>query len=345
VVLLTAEDGLADTVRPRLELAGADLERVIALPVVGAGPDQRPPMLPDDLPSIRAAMDRAAARLVIIDPLMAFLAGGVDSHRDQDVRRVLAAVAQLAEETAAAVVIVRHLNKTATGNPLYRGGGSIGIVGAARSGLLVARDPDHDDVRILASTKSNLCAAPASIGFVLDDIAGVPRLRWTGESPQTAVSLLAQRETSTSPRDDAREFLLELLSDGPLPSKEVQRQAKEAGVSWRTVRRTSDALQVQKHRHGPPGQSGAYWTWSLPDPQGGQPDPYVGQPDPYVGQQTKSGQHRENHSHKTSYDSDLAYVGQIPRVGQDSAEGGQVRQRDGDPGPEGGNGGNDGIEV
>jgi hypothetical protein len=141
-VLLNAEDGLSDTVRPRLEAAGADLQRVLALATT---PDkdgiERLLSLPEDIPVLRRGVEQVGARLVVVDPLMAFLSGSVDSHRDQDVRRALAPLARLAEETGAAVVAVRHLTKTEGSNPLYRGGGSIGIVGAARSALLVAKAP------------------------------------------------------------------------------------------------------------------------------------------------------------------------------------------------------------
>src|SRR4029450_4848540 len=105
VVLLGAEDGLDDTLRPRLEAAGADRERVVPFKL------DRLPALPDELPAVRAAMRAVDAVLVILDPLAALLAANVDSYRDQDVRRVLAALAGLAAETGAAFVIVRHLTK------------------------------------------------------------------------------------------------------------------------------------------------------------------------------------------------------------------------------------------
>src|SRR5215218_10051098 len=132
VILLSAEDEIGDTIRPRLEAAGADLERCWVLPDVREeGEPPRPPELPLDLARLEdLAKDRAAA-LVVIDPLMAFLSGAVDAHRDQDVRRVLASMAYMAARTGAAVLIVRHMNKSGGSSPLYRGGGSIGIVGAA----------------------------------------------------------------------------------------------------------------------------------------------------------------------------------------------------------------------
>ncbi len=148
VVILSGEDGLADTIVPRLIAAGADLSRVVALASCpdSEGDGEHPPVLPDDLPTIRAAIARVGAKLAIIDPLMAYLSDGTNSHKDQDIRRVLFRVAALAEETGAAVLVVRHLNKATGGVALYRGGGSIGIIGAARSGLLVAADPDDENL-------------------------------------------------------------------------------------------------------------------------------------------------------------------------------------------------------
>ena len=169
VVILSAEDDLRDTIRPRLDAAGADVDRVLALEVV---PDveggERLPTLPIDAHYILTAVRLMGACLVVVDPLSAYLGVTINSHRDQDCRRALWPLAKLAEETGAAVVVVRHLNKGNASNPLYRGGGSIGIIGAARLGLLVARDPDNGDRRVLASTKCNLAKLPASLGFALD---------------------------------------------------------------------------------------------------------------------------------------------------------------------------------
>src|SRR5262249_2417464 len=133
IVLMSAEDDLADTIRPRLDAAKANPQRVLALQAVGevdteTGKVQdRPGMLPRDLEAIREAVAQIDARLIVIDPLMAYLDSSVNSYRDQDVRLAFRPLAQLAQETGCAVVVVRHLNKGAGGNPLYRGGGSIGI--------------------------------------------------------------------------------------------------------------------------------------------------------------------------------------------------------------------------
>jgi AAA domain len=193
VVILSHEDGLADTIRPRLGAADADLRRVHAIqsvPAVGGG--ERLPVLPGDLAPIVAAVEARAAGLLIIDQLFAYLASEVDSFRDHDVRAALAPLAAAAERTHVAVVVVRHLNKRMGGPALYRGGGSSGIIGLARSGLVVAADPEDSALRILASVKNNLCPPPPSLRWKLvDDGNGVARVEWLGTSEHNADALLS----------------------------------------------------------------------------------------------------------------------------------------------------------
>ncbi|MGI9050608.1 MAG: AAA family ATPase [Rubrobacteraceae bacterium] len=170
VVLLSAEDGLADTIRPRLDAAGADTSKILALATVpDADGQDRLLSIPEDLPIIEKGIRRVGARLVVVDPLMAFFSGDTDSHKDQGVRRALAPLSGLAERTGAAVLVVRHLNKAAANNPLYRGGGSIGIIGAARMAFVVGKDPQDENRRVVASTKNNLAMPPRSLMFGLEE--------------------------------------------------------------------------------------------------------------------------------------------------------------------------------
>jgi len=246
--------------------AGADLGRVLALDACPdlQGEGEHPPVLPDDLPHIRAAIERVSAKLVVIDPLMAYLSGDTNSHRDQDIRRVLFQMAALAEETGVAVVVVRHLNKSSGGQAIYRGGGSIGIIGAARSGLLVASDPDDESGRVLASTKSNLGAPPESLSFHLEKTElGVARAVWGGTSAHNANALLAMSSTDEEQTavGEAKDFLRTVLTDGPVSSKRVASEAREAGISDATLRRAKAALRVESSKQG----MGGGWTWSLPE--------------------------------------------------------------------------------
>jgi AAA domain len=272
VILLSAEDDIGDTIRPRLEAAGADLARCWVLPDVTpvvppeAKPEPpRPPEFPADLDALEGMVKDKAAALVVVDPLMAFLSGQVDSHRDQDVRRVLASLGYMAARTDAAVVIVRHMNK-GTGSALYRGSGSIGIVGAARAGLLVAPDPDDDSRRVLAMTKSNLAKMPDALAYRLvnDELYGVAQVVWEGSSRHTASDLVRPRvdEEHAPALAEAVRVLEETLADGPLPAGNVKRMAATAGVAERTLQRARHALGVTARRQG--FGPGTHYVWSMP---------------------------------------------------------------------------------
>src|SRR5262249_4495447 len=148
----------------------------------------------DDLTAIEAAIVQSDAKLVIIDPLMAYLSPETNSYRDQDMRRILAPITRLAERTGAAIVTVRHFAKGQTANVLYRGGGSIGIIGAARVGLVVAPDPEDIEGprRILAVAKSNAGMKPPALAFHMEQANnGVASVAWEGVTAHTASALLA----------------------------------------------------------------------------------------------------------------------------------------------------------
>jgi hypothetical protein len=269
VVILSAEDGLADTIRPRFDAAGGDPSKAVAVSTVpDAEGNERQIAIPDDLATVEAAIERVGAMLVVVDPLMAFLPGDVNSHRDQDIRRALAPLARLAERTGAAVVVVRHLNKGQGGNALYRGGGSIGIVGAARSGLLIAKHPEDERRRVLASIKSNLAAPAPSLVFGLESTqAGAVRVDWKGESGLNAEALLSAPtdHEERSALSEAQEFLREVLADGPGMASEVRQEAESAGIAKRTLDRARQSLGVAAERKGESGKrGGGSWYWSLP---------------------------------------------------------------------------------
>ena len=269
VVLLSAEDGLADTIRPRLDAAGADTTRILALATV---PDEeghdRLLSIPEDLALIEKGIRRVEARLVVVDPLMAFLSGDTNSHRDQDVRRALAPLAGLAEKTGTAVLVVRHLNKAAANNPLYRGGGSIGIIGAARMAFVVGKDPQDENRRVLASTKNNLAMPPQSLMFGLEEAeSGSVRVNWLGSSEVSAKDLLAapQDNEHADARTEAVEFLNEILADGPVAASQVKEEADDAGISERTLARAKKVAGVISYREGESGVRGkGQWLWKLP---------------------------------------------------------------------------------
>ena len=267
VVMLNAEDSFANTVGPRFDVAGGNSERAVWLsevPDEGEPEHSRPVSLPEDIALLEDAIERVAARLVIVDPLMAFLSSYTNAHKDQDIRHVLARLKSLAESTGVAMVLVRHLNKLPGGNPLYRGGGSIGIIGAARSGLIVAQDPDDPDGkrRVLASSKNNLSEPMPSLVFGVASSAasGVARVEWHGESSLDATELMRAplEEEEKSALEEALGFLKDELSDGPMAAKQVKLNAKKEGVSERTLNRAKARLKIRsiKEAYG--------WTWTMP---------------------------------------------------------------------------------
>lgn len=199
VLIMNAEDDLERVIRPRLGALGANLSRCWALEEVEGAEGKRPPMLPDDLPLIEELIRKHGIGLVIIDPFMAYLGPDVDPHVDADIRRVMFAIRKVAERTQAAFLIIRHLNKAAgLSDPMYRGGGSIGIIGASRSALLVAPDPDDTTKtrRILARVKGNLCAAPASLVYTIERGERGPIVQWHGEANVGAGDLLKKSRAS-----------------------------------------------------------------------------------------------------------------------------------------------------
>ena len=183
-MIVTTEDGIADTIRPRLEEAEADLDRVSVVQLIpeAEGPG-RIPVLPDDVELLIERMLEIGARLLVIDPLMAHLGADTNSYRDQDVRRALAPLSEAAERYGIAVVVLRHLNKATGGSAIYRGGGSIGIIGAARVGLMVGLDPDEENRVVLACSKINIARRPDSLALRLvpsERDPGTAVIRWEG---------------------------------------------------------------------------------------------------------------------------------------------------------------------
>lgn len=276
VLIASAEDGVADTIRPRLAAAGADLEMVKVLDHVEAtkadgSTEERPLVLPEDMGVIEEAIVSTGAVLVVIDPFAAFLAEKVDSYKDQHVRRALMPLAKLAGRTGAAVVIVRHLSKSGGPNAIYRGGGSIGIIGAARAGLIVAPDPGDPTRRILAVTKSNLAQMPPALAYrlVSDELHDCGRIVWEGPTKHRADDLLAtpvkEDVDESSALAAAEAFLEEVLADGDLWTGEVKAEAKAAGVAWRTVERAKARLGLRAIKAGRPGDAVQGWKWHLPE--------------------------------------------------------------------------------
>jgi RecA-family ATPase len=261
-VILSAEDAIGDTIRPRLEAAGADLERVHV--VEGVKDDRlRAPSFPADVDALETLVKEKAAAFVVIDVLAAYLHRSVDSYRDQDVRGALMPLAEMAARTGATVLALRHLSKSGGTNAVYRGGGSIGIIGAARAAMLVGADPDDEARRILAMTKSNLAAmAPALAYRLVPTEHRVARVSWEGATEHKAADLLEPTGTeSRTARSDAEAFLDDLLADGPVSARDVKRFAREAGIKARTLDRARQSIGAVSKRSG--FGAGAEYHWEL----------------------------------------------------------------------------------
>jgi len=233
------QDGAGDTIKPRLEAAGGNPSKVRLLNTIESLDAKRmeiydrPFSLSRDLDILEEAIKAIEAILVVLDPLMAVLGHNIDSSSDQDVREVFTPLAQLAERTGCAVLIIRHLNKGSSENPLYRGAGSIGIIAAARIGLIVAQDPDDEDKRILATTKNNLSKNPGNLTYqVVENERGVPYVQWLGENHQSIASLLSGTNLSTQRQD-----ILRTLKDSPAPLG-PQDIAEQTGLDYERVRKT-----------------------------------------------------------------------------------------------------------
>lgn len=263
VLMLTAEDGLADTVRPRLDSHGGDPSKVSVLTAVRN--DVGAPglfSLENDLAALERAIDATGARVVTIDPLAAYLAGN-DSHNDGEVRAVLAPLAELAERRHIAVVAVMHLTKGQQKKLLYRAQGSIAFVAAARVVLAVGQDPDVPGRRLLVSVKNNLSQEAPALAFRVTERGIVFEDRPVAG---TADALLESDETPTRSerreREDAKTFLRAALATGPVSSKQLREDARANGIAERTLWRAKSELGVDTQRAATPGGKHA-WYWFL----------------------------------------------------------------------------------
>jgi hypothetical protein len=279
-ILLSAEDHKGATIRPRLEAANADLGLVHHIEVRRDGMEDGL-SLPDDAAKLDQIIGKTKTRLVVVDPLTAHLPENINSWHDQSVRRALAPLHRSAEKRGCAVVVVAHLNKGGSQDPLYRTGGSIGLPAAVRSALLLARDPkdpkgERGSRRVLAHIKCNVGPQSGSRACEIKaatltgkGAAKAPHLEITGSSTVGGRELLNAGGEETSQRHGAEEFLSAELSEGSRPTADLQAAAKDAGHSWRTVERAKDKLGVTAKRVGGKGRKGktgggkGHWEWEL----------------------------------------------------------------------------------
>lgn len=279
VLILNGEDDPSDTIRPRLDAAGADVSKVHFIDGVDTTREGEidPFELARDTRLLRDHIDATPdVRLLVIDPVSAYI-GQVDDHRNSEVRGLLRPLAQLAHETDVAIVLVSHLNK-GVGEAINRVIGSIAWAAAARAAWAVIRDPDDDKRRLLLCLKNNIgleslgmayriASAPGDGGLAAH--LGVGRVEWESEplSVRADDVLGAPRgEGVLDPapaRAEAAGFLRELLKNGPVGSEQIKVEAKAAGVKWASVRRAKEAIGIVARKMGFGEKAG--WCWVLPD--------------------------------------------------------------------------------
>ena len=224
ILYQTAEDGLGDTIKPRLINVGADLTRIMCIDET-----ERSLCLIDS--RIEQAVLSTSAKLVILDPLQGYLGRNVDMNRANEIRDVLKRLTTVAEQTGCTIVLIGHLNKAVGANSAYRGLGSMDFRAAARSVLLVGRMKKEPSVRVIVHDKSSLAPEGKSVAFSIKD--GAPH--WVdGYDKITAEDLLNGGPANTKVEQTER-LVRERLSEGPAPVKEIQNLVRQAGISPRTL--------------------------------------------------------------------------------------------------------------
>ena len=246
VIYQTAEDGLGDTIKPRLLAAGADCSKVLVID------DREQPLTMLDI-RLEEAIIQTKARLVVLDPIQGFLGSDVDMHRANEIRPVMKRVAVLAEKYQCAIILIGHMNKNSNGKSSYRGLGSIDFQAAARSVLIVGRIKEEPETRVVCHVKSSLAPEGKSIAFRLDQHNG---FEWIGEYDISADELLCGDSRGQKSRQ-AKEFLKKILSDGGMAQKKIEEEAEKCGIKSKTLRNAKQELGIDAVKRG------NQWFWIL----------------------------------------------------------------------------------
>jgi putative DNA primase/helicase len=274
VIFASAEDDAADTIRPRLEAAHADISRVhIVESVTEADPDslevrERIFNLKQDIQRLNDELQAIGDVVaIVIDPVTAYL-GGSDSYKTSAMRELLAPLAKLASEHGVAVLAVTHLNKGGSGsaNALYRVTDSLAFTAAARSCWLLAKDKEDDTRRLVLPIGSNIAPEIGGLAYRINTaqtrVGTVAVIEWEPDAVDIDASEALQPESEErTERHEAADWLRDLLWDGRMTAVEVQKEAKSAGLAWRTVQRARKAAGVETKREGF-GKGATYW-WDM----------------------------------------------------------------------------------
>jgi len=323
VVLLSAEDGIADTIRPRLDAAGADVSRIVALEAVrsvgvNGRESDRTFDLSQDLHALEAAIQAVeGCRLVVIDPVTAYL-GGVDSHKNAEIRGLLAPLGAIAERHRVAVVAVTHLNKSNNGPAIYRAMGSLAFAAAARAAWSVSKDKDDPSRRLLLPIKNNIAPDTGGLAYRIQPLGadGCPAVAWEPDpvsmSADDALAGDRGEGDGRTERDDAGEWLRDLLAHAPRPAREVEKEARDAGYSVATVRRAKAAIGVVSRKPA----FGGPWEWALRTPAQAAQLPKMLTQDAHTPASERLGaEQAENHTKTPGFTPRCSPVGEVSALG------------------------------
>lgn len=268
VLILSAEDDVADTIRPRLEAAGADTRRVYTLDAIRTPEGERRGFdIVKDMGRLGELLELYAdISLVVIDPISAYL-GQTDSHRNSEVRAALSPVSELAARYEVAIVAVSHLNKSGGGDAMGRVIGSVAFTAAVRAAYLIAKDESDPARRLFLPLKNNLGNDRTGFAFRIEDatVSGIStsRVIWEAEPVEKSADEALAGSGDPSERTaltEACEFLEDLLAEGPVSAKAVKAEARDAGVAEKTLQRAKTKLGVETSKEGLKGG----WVWRLP---------------------------------------------------------------------------------
>lgn len=246
VIYQSAEDSASDTIKPRLESMGADCSKIAFI----QSRDSRLSLTDDCL---REAIQKTKARLLILDPLQAFIPEDRDMMRTVDMRHVMSQLSMIADESNCAVLIIGHMTKAATNKGIYRGIGSVDIAAIARSILLIGRQTEDADLRIMVQIKNNLAPKGTGIGFVFDDRGSVT---WQELDLEYGSQDILSKPTAPK-CSKAEELLLEILEQGETLANDVYEAGFSAGIRKRTIDKAKKKLAVQSIRRE------GRWYWQL----------------------------------------------------------------------------------
>lgn len=246
VIYQCSEDGKGDTIKPRLEQAGADCSKVAFI-----REDKKELTLEDE--RIRYAIQQIGAKMVVLDPIQAFIGHNGNMTNAVKMRETLTKLSKIASETNCAIVLVGHMTKTGSGKEIYRGMGSIDIAATARSILMVSRDKEEPWKRYMYPIKSSLAPEGEPIGFELDKEKG---FHWIGKC-HVDIEQLERIEKSNGKKDIAAEYLQIMLMTEDLPSSFIFDKMKEYGISRRTVQEAKKGIEIQSYKKG------KIWYWHM----------------------------------------------------------------------------------